>query len=188
MPRITVERRAARRQQILEAAWECFTRQGFQAATMDEVAAAADVSAGTTYTYFATKDDLIVATAEVAMDQFARVFEELADRAEPASPSDILATIAEELRRRREHPRYDMTKIALQAWAESIRSPAVHQAIRDGQDRLGTLLRTLVERWAASSPQPADPQRTSDLLQALVPGLMLATVLTGHPPELALPQ
>jgi AcrR family transcriptional regulator len=188
VPRITDERRAARRQQILEAAWECFTRHGFQVTTMDEVAAAAEVSAGTTYTYFATKDDLIIATAEVAIDQFGQAFEQLADRADPASPSDILAAIAGELRRRREHPRYDMTKIALQAWAESIRSPVVHQAIRDGQDRLGAILRTLLQRWAATSPHPVDPERTSELLQALVPGMMLATVLTGHTPEPRLPE
>jgi len=184
VPRITAERRAARRQQILEAAWECFTRHGFQATTMDQVAAAAGVSAGTTYTYFATKDELVIATAEVAMSRFAQAFEQLADRADPASPTEILAAIADELRQRGEHPRYDMTKIALQAWAESIRGPAVHRTIREGHDRLGVILRTLVQRWAATTAQPVDSDRTSELLQTLVPGLMLATVLTGHPPTI----
>jgi hypothetical protein len=121
------------------------------------------------------------------MDQFARAFEELAEWANAASPSDILAAIAEELRRRREHPRYDMTKIALQAWAESARSLAVHRAIRDGQERLGAILRALVQRWAATTARTADLEQTSGLLQTLVPGLMLATVLTGHTPAPTLP-
>ena len=186
MPRITAERRAARRQQILEAAWECFTRYGFQATTMDQVAAAAGVSAGMSYTYFATKNDLIIATAQVAMDRFAQAFEQLADRADPASPTDVLAAIAEELRRRREHPRYDMSKIALQAWAESVRSPAVHRTIREGHDRIAAILHTLVQRWAATRAHPVNSTQMSELLQTLVPGLMLATVLTGHAPPLIL--
>jgi AcrR family transcriptional regulator len=186
VPRITAERRAARRQQILEAAWECFTRQGFQATTMDEVAAAAGVSAGTTYTYFATKDDLIIATVEIAIGRFEQVLRQLADQAEPASPTEVLAAIAEELRRRAEHPRYDITKIGLQAWAESVRSPAVHRAIRDGQDHAGAILRTLVERWVATSADPVNVAETTELLHALVPGLMLATVLTGQTPALSI--
>ncbi|HTF46233.1 MAG TPA: TetR/AcrR family transcriptional regulator [Pseudonocardia sp.] len=186
MPRITAERRAARRQQILEAAWECFTRRGFQATTMDEVAAAAGVSAGTTYTYFATKDSMIVATVEIAMGRFAQAFERLADQTEPASPTDVLVAIADELRRRGEHPRYDMTRIGLQAWAESIRSPAVHRAILEGHDRAAGILRGLVERWAATRAEPVNAEQVSELLHTLVPGLMLATVLTGHTPALAI--
>jgi AcrR family transcriptional regulator len=186
VPRITAERRAARRQQILEAAWECFTRHGFQATTMDEVAAAAGVSAGTTYTYFATKDDLIIATVEISMGRYAQAFERLADQAEPASPADVLAAIADELRRRGEHPRYDMTKIGLQAWAESIRSPAVHRAILEGHDRAGAILRTLVERWAAANTNRVNAAQTAELLHTLVPGLMLVTVLTGHTPALTI--
>ena len=46
MPKISDERRAARRMQILEAAWTCFQRQGLHATTMDDIIRAAGLSAG----------------------------------------------------------------------------------------------------------------------------------------------
>lgn len=187
MPRITPERRAARRQQILEAAWECFAREGFQATTMDQVAATAGVSAGMAYTYFATKDDLIIATSEAALGRFAEAFERLSEElTEPASPSEILAVIGAELRRRAEHPRYDMNRIALQAWAEAVRNPAVHAALREGQARIAATMRRVVERWTRTCPDPPDPESTSELLRLLVPGLILGTVLSGQTPTVEL--
>lgn len=51
---------AARRQQILEAAEELFAQHGYRGATTREIAAAADLSEGTLYNYFANKRDLFV--------------------------------------------------------------------------------------------------------------------------------
>jgi hypothetical protein len=62
----------------------------------------------------------------------------------------------------------------------------VHRAIRDGQDHAGAILRTLVERWVATSADPVNVAETTELLHALVPGLMLATVLTGQTPALSI--
>ena len=46
MPKISDERRAARRKQILEAAWACFQKQGLHATTMDNIIRGAGLSAG----------------------------------------------------------------------------------------------------------------------------------------------
>lgn len=51
--------RIQRRQEILEAAEEVFQAKGFAAATMEEVANAAEVSKGTLYLYFRSKDALL---------------------------------------------------------------------------------------------------------------------------------
>ena len=59
--------RQQRRAQILEAAQTVFTERGLAAATMDQVAAAAEVSKGTLYLYFRSKDELFMGLAsEVA--------------------------------------------------------------------------------------------------------------------------
>ncbi|HMG86118.1 MAG TPA: TetR/AcrR family transcriptional regulator [Terracidiphilus sp.] len=49
------------RSQILSKAIKLFSQRGFEAVTIDEVAAVADVGKGTIYNYFATKEDIIVA-------------------------------------------------------------------------------------------------------------------------------
>lgn len=52
------------RQRILDAALTLFAEKGFAATTMRDIAAAADVSLGLTYRYFARKEDLAVALYE----------------------------------------------------------------------------------------------------------------------------
>ena len=55
------ERRiAARRAQILESAARVFAEKGFHRATTKEIAEAADVSEGTIYNYFDSKEDLLI--------------------------------------------------------------------------------------------------------------------------------
>src|SRR5215470_3506409 len=48
----------AKREQILEGARRVFLGQGFDAASMGEIARAAGVSKGTLYVYFKNKEDL----------------------------------------------------------------------------------------------------------------------------------
>jgi AcrR family transcriptional regulator len=48
----------AKRRQIMEGAWTVFLSQGFDAASMGEIARQAGVSKGTLYVYFKSKEDL----------------------------------------------------------------------------------------------------------------------------------
>ena len=54
----------AKRQQILDAAINLFTEQGFAATSMDLIAKNADVSKQTVYSHFGNKDDLFSASIE----------------------------------------------------------------------------------------------------------------------------
>lgn len=58
--------KAARRQAILQAASQLFRRDGYAETSMEQVAARAELSAGTIYNYFGTKGDLLLAL--VALD------------------------------------------------------------------------------------------------------------------------
>ena len=49
---------SAKRRQILDGARQVFLAQGFDAASMGEIARAAGVSKGTLYVYFASKEEL----------------------------------------------------------------------------------------------------------------------------------
>lgn len=105
--------------------------------------------------------------------------QELTSAGRPVSPGDILAALNSEIARRRAHPRYDLTKIAVQAWAEAAGSSAIGEAVREGQERAGDVVRELVRQWAAETGAPVDPDATAGLLTALVPGLILAAALGG---------
>lgn len=71
------ERRAA----ILDAAARVFQRKGLTAATMDEVAAEAELSKGTLYLYFKNKDDLFVALSSRVVDRVVECFAAAAESA-----------------------------------------------------------------------------------------------------------
>jgi AcrR family transcriptional regulator len=52
----------ARRNQILDAAAEVFSRRGYHRATTKEIARTAGISEGTIYNYFDSKEDLLIGT------------------------------------------------------------------------------------------------------------------------------
>jgi AcrR family transcriptional regulator len=55
------QKKDATRRRIIETGVRIFSERGIEAATVDEIAAAADVGKGTIYNYFATKEDIVVA-------------------------------------------------------------------------------------------------------------------------------
>jgi AcrR family transcriptional regulator len=58
-----------RRQAILKAAAQVFARKGFERATTREIAQQAAIAEGTIYNYFASKDQLVVALANLVKEQ-----------------------------------------------------------------------------------------------------------------------
>ena len=64
MPKISEEKRQARRLQILDAATRCFARQGFHRTSMEDIIRKLKSSPGAVYCYFRGKTDIIAAIAE----------------------------------------------------------------------------------------------------------------------------
>lgn len=61
-------RAAARKSQIIEAAARLFSEKGFHRTTTRDIAEAADVSEGTLYNYFESKDDLLLEIMDMLDD------------------------------------------------------------------------------------------------------------------------
>jgi AcrR family transcriptional regulator len=54
----------ARRQQVLDAAFACFARQGFHQTTVDDICRESELSPGVVYKYFRSKEEIIEAVCE----------------------------------------------------------------------------------------------------------------------------
>lgn len=81
----TPEQSEARRKAILEAAMTLFDRQGYSAATMEEVAAGAGISKGSIYNYFQSKQDLFAQLFTETMAADETDAEAIFDRSAPSS-------------------------------------------------------------------------------------------------------
>jgi TetR/AcrR family transcriptional regulator len=83
----------ARRVAILEAARECFFKDGFDATTISQIAETVELSTGTLYLYFKNKEEIYVSILEEGLDI---LFNLLKDSEKPdATPSDLLKGHAE---------------------------------------------------------------------------------------------
>lgn len=87
--------REERRRQVLDAAVECFRREGFRGASMADICQAARMSPGHLYHYFAGKEAIIEAIAE---DDLARRLSEVERAAAAPDVLDALITFGVETR------------------------------------------------------------------------------------------
>lgn len=77
-PKVTSQYKTNIRDRIVQSAIECFSEYGFDRSRMDDIAQTADLSKGTLYLYFKSKEDLFYAICEnnlkVIKEQLSRIF------------------------------------------------------------------------------------------------------------------
>jgi len=93
MPKLAPRTQHARREHILDAAERCFITKGFHHATMDDICREAHVSPGALYTYFVSKEALIIGLCEREKDRFGK---ELAKMTEAPDFLAALRSMAEQ--------------------------------------------------------------------------------------------
>lgn len=163
-----------RRRQILRAAGQCFAEKGFHQASMAEIAKAAGLSMGLLYRYFANKDALVMAFAELSRANSVALFESLAASTDPKRD---LAGIVDALLGEALDPA--LLRLQMEVMAEACRNDALMAALRR-EDALarGALLESieaLRKRGLAKPPVPAPA--LVELLNALFEGLTVRLAL-----------
>jgi len=66
-PKVTTRYKSEVRERIIESAVECFAKTGFDRTKMDDIASLSDVSKGTLYLYFKSKEDLFYGICESSL-------------------------------------------------------------------------------------------------------------------------
>ncbi|WP_198680558.1 TetR/AcrR family transcriptional regulator [Lentzea terrae] len=146
-PGLRERTRQAVRSQLMEVAWDLFVQQGYDATTVDEIAAAAGMSQRSFFRYFATKEDVVLVKFEAVGELLASV---LADR--PASEDAWTAlrhsfdVIVEATER---DPRYGLALLRITDQSAALRAGRLEQQLHWQE-----LLTPLV---AERMNQPADP-------------------------------
>jgi len=178
MPKVSQEHLERRRQQILDAAASCFSRQGFHATSMRDIFAAAGLSAGAVYRYFPTKTDLIRAIAAEALAIALPALDSaITDRATPSIP-DVVAALVTQLRDGRLAP---LRPVVLQVWAEAVRDQELAELARSTLAQLRAHLTPWLERLAAEGqiPSRTDTTAAGGLITALLQGYVIQLTVLG---------
>ena len=178
MPRLSDKTRERRRQHILTSAWRCFSRDGFHATSIEDVIASTGMSSSAVYRYFRSKDEIIRASAEIGVERVGDIFVALLDRDPCPTPAETLALLVDELHTRTDNPEYDMTRVALQTWAEALRDPQLHGHARARyRDALDHIVE-LTTRWRDDGHIPADADTKA--VAATIFSLMHGLIVMHH--------
>jgi AcrR family transcriptional regulator len=145
-------RAQARRRQILEAAEACFRARGFHAATIAEIAAAADLSVGQIYRFFENKEAIIEASANQQMDELLATVAEVEARQGAADAIKILlAKGIEKLRTP------GMAALHLEVIAEASRNPRIGAIVREHDRQIREAISGLLRKVeGVDLPEDAD--------------------------------
>lgn len=195
MPKVSAERKAERRDQILDAARRCFARNGLHSTSMDDVITESGLSAGALYRYFPGKDALILATLDDtlgtvkgAVASAVHALDGNAAGADTAAlePGALLARLTTMMLATINRGGEDIAHLALHAWAESTRNPQVADLLRERYQTLRAELVHLAAHWVRTGvlAADADPELVAKAVMATVLGFVVQrTVVGGITPE-----
>jgi TetR/AcrR family transcriptional regulator, transcriptional repressor of aconitase len=182
MPRITQQRREARREQVLEAARACLQEHGLEAVSMEMIIARSGLSTGAVYGYFKGKDEIINA---VVTEGTAAMAEDLAPVLTNPEPPPLPEFVEQVLSTAVDFGRHkgdiDRLLVSLQGWSHSQSDPKLKAATRASYSGLRRLFADAVRRWqaAGSFDAAADPEGVAELLTSITLGFVAQRALAG---------
>jgi AcrR family transcriptional regulator len=181
MPKVTLEHRTARRDQIVSAARRCVIEQGFHKTTMADVIRESGLSAGAVYGYFKSKDEIVSAIADQALSTIDELFEGILATDQPLTPVAALQATLEHVVRIADQPGGDVTRVALQAWAEAMHNESIAGIAKGKYSLLRRHFVAVAKRAQADGTvdPDTDPEYIAQVLFGLIPGFVLQRLILG---------
>lgn len=166
--------REARKESIIAAAAAAFREHGFDAATVESIAAAAEVNVATVYYYFASKDLLFLAVLERAV-ALALPEMETAARGEGTARERLLSLARAYYRLFRVHPEAETIVRCLQTKeidpADEESRAIVLRIYQGTRHALGVATRLIAEATRRGEFREVDPRETAALFWAGLNGV-----------------
>jgi AcrR family transcriptional regulator len=182
MPRITDERREARREQILQAALACVLEHGLEAVSMEMIIARSGLSTGAVYRYFKGKDEIISAGVVSGTSGLIRALTPVfANPDPPPFPEFIDQILTAALAYATADSDVDRLLVAIHGWSHSQSDAALKAATLAIFRGLRDQCAETVKKWqAAGSVDPAvDPHAIAQLILSICMGFVAQRSMAG---------
>ncbi|HZC15999.1 MAG TPA: TetR/AcrR family transcriptional regulator [Caulobacteraceae bacterium] len=173
MPKISQAQKETRRQQILDAALKCFSRDGFHSTTTADIVGESGISQGALYLYFATKDDIVVALADDRHQ--GEAFVNALAQSEQDPIRGLLTLIELYGEGLTDARRIHMRRVGIQGWGEALRNDRIRESTVAGLSLVREAIVGLIERGQHTGQIRAeiDPDSVARTLIATFQGLTL---------------
>jgi AcrR family transcriptional regulator len=179
MPRISAARANEQRGRILDAALTCFAREGFHAATVQDIVVESGLSPGAIYGYFKGKTEIAMAIASErhAMER-QRLESALATPDIDTSLQRLVEGFVLELRDPKERR---WRHLAVQLWAESLSNPRLKREALAGVSQAVDVLAPMIARAQRQGrwPRHLDPTSAARVMVAVLQGISLQVAWDG---------
>ena len=142
VPKVTDEYRAARRDEIVDAALAAFRRKGFQAASMADIITESGQSAGAIYGHFKGKSEIVLEVATRAVGERVVDVQRLSEGERLAPPSSVLRILVDGMIRDLGDP-----TIVVQIWGEAVTDAELKALALGTFERLYAALRGYIALW-----------------------------------------
>ncbi|WP_172602255.1 TetR/AcrR family transcriptional regulator [Candidatus Nitrosocosmicus franklandus] len=124
-PKVTSQHREEIRGRILQSAIECFSKNGFDRTRMDEISLSADVSKGTLYNYFNSKEDLFHALCDDSLE----LLKIQLDKLFISSKNDLISNAELFYENFQKIQKAGTTEVFFEAISESPRNPKLQEIL-----------------------------------------------------------
>ncbi len=182
MPRITEERREARREQIIEAAQVCVQEHGLEAVSMEMIIARSGLSAGAVYRYFSGKGEIMAAAVAGGLAGLARALAPVLANPDPPPPPEFVGqVISTGLAYGLRGSDIDLLQVAIHGWSHVLTDPALKAAAAAVFGGLRAQFAAVVKKWQATGTVDprADPAAVAQLIMSIGLGFIAQRALAS---------
>jgi AcrR family transcriptional regulator len=177
MPKVSEKHSEARRQQIIDAAYQCFASKGFHQATMRDIYEEANLSPGAVYHYFSSKDEIIQASFDFDYQRSLDLFSAAKERDDPLEAlNDLIDFFFQGLEGASV---LGAGRVNVQSWGEALVNPRLLETVRQVLDSYLEALSHIIRRAQGLGQinRSLDPVSVGRLLISLYYGLELQKAL-----------
>jgi TetR/AcrR family transcriptional regulator, transcriptional repressor of aconitase len=182
MPRITEERRDARREQILDAARACVQEYGLEAVSMEMIIARSGLSTGAVYRYFKGKGEIMTAAAATGLAGLAEALAPVLANPDPPPPAEFVGQlISTGLGYGLRDPGIDLLQLSIHGWSHIQTDPVLRAAASAAFGGMRDQCAAVAAKWqAAGTVDPgADPAAIAQLIMSIGLGFIAQRALAG---------
>lgn len=171
MPKLTPETQQARKEQIIKAALDCFAAKGFSNMSMADIIKTSGLSAGSIYSHFKSKDEILQASADYAFSFLTDTLQ--ANKGIALSPRTVFLKIA------KQHPMRERFGTMLQFFGEANPASTVSDIVIKNVRVARTTMQEILTPWASLKDGDAtqNAEQAADEFMLVFHGFIVRTTV-----------